>query len=466
MERIHQDSLEILWERGMKIEHPEALSMLTDAGASIEEKTQMVRYPSELVERCLETVPKSFILAGRDPEQFFTIGLGLGPFSRILNGTKAYIDPQSREYRLTTADDLRQWAHLVEHLSNIHICAGSLPQDIPKEIREITLVKTMMQYCSKPIIISSEDPKQWRTIIEMAVIIRGSREALRERPYTMCLTSTTAPAGILNYCIDVILLSGKYGIPLELNSTPLMGGTCPITSAGGILQTNLEVLSLIVISQVANPGAPIIHRGIPIALDMATGASTVASIECAISMAALTQLAVEKYKIPVTSFGMVTDAIVADGQSQMERTIETFLSALSGSSILAGAGQVDRGNALDPVQLVIDDQLLDLVFRTLKKTEVNEITLAKELIKNTGPGGNYLDTDHTLQHFKNEHLLPKCLNRLDRTLWEADGAKDLSAIAKEQALKILKEYKGVTLDDHAHKELDNICGIFNKEVTS
>jgi trimethylamine--corrinoid protein Co-methyltransferase len=179
--------------------------------------------------------------------------------------------------------------------------------------------------------------------------------------------------------------------------------------------------------------------------------------------AALTQLVSEKYKIPISSFGMNTDAVIADGQSQMERTVETLLTALSGISLLVGAGQVDRGNTLDPVQLVMDDELLGNVFRALRGFEVNESTLAVELVKKTGVGGNFLDTDHTLQYFQKEHRLPHGLNRKDRTAWLADGAKDLNCLAQERAITILQGDQGVPLDEAVQREPEDIYASLAEE---
>lgn len=294
----------------------------------------------------------------------------------------------------------------------------------------------------------------------MATAIRGSAMALKERPLFSILTSATSPAVILDYCIDNILLCGEYGIPVELNATPLMGGTCPVTIAGGILQTNLEILSLVVISQLAHPGTPVLYRQIPLAMDMATGSAVAGSMECAMAYAAPVQLAREQYGMNVSAYGFVTDAVTPDGQSQIERAMMTVMSAFSGVSILSGAGNIDKGNVLDPVQLVIDDQITELALRGLKGFAVNEDTLAVDVIKNAGPGKEFLSETHTLQYFQSEHLRSGLLNRLDRSQWEAQGGKNLSAAAQAYAAKLVRQRSIQPLPADVQQEIDQIWKTF------
>ena len=456
LEVIHQNCLEILWERGMRIDHLDIRSRLADAGAKIDSKTRMVRFPPELVENCIKSVPKNFNLGGRFPNNNLTVGLGSGPYTRSVGGTENYLDLKNQAYRSATANDLKEWVHLLDGLENIHICGGPCPNDIPISIRDAMVAKTILENSTKHFMINIESIKQLNAIINMAIAVLGSEKSLQKRPIFSILTSTTAPGIILDYCIEVIMQCGKYGIPVALNSTPNMGGSCPVTIAGAITLTNLEILSLIVISQTANPGTPIMHRGIMVKFDMLTGDPVVASIEGVIAQSALTQLVREKYKIHVDCFAMFADSVVTDGQSQIERTIPSILSAMSGATILSGSGQLAKGLALDPIQLTIDDQIFEIIFRILRGIEVNEATLAKDIIKRVVPGGEFLSSNHTLRHFKDEHIRPKCFNFKNRHNWEADGKKDLNRLAQERALKILKEHQIEPLGKNIQLEINKI----------
>ena len=457
MEYMHRTCLDILWERGMRITHPVARDLMTGAGARLNKRNDMVRIPPDLVTDCLNKVPKRFSLGGRNlAESDHVIGHGQPPLVRVVSGTMGYIGLHSRQYRLATCDDVTQWASLLNGLENIHIATAMFPQDLPIQVRELALMKILWENTVKPVMLVPDDPKQYKSIIEMALAIRGGAQNLRKRPLMACLVAATSPGVLQETSVEMMLLSGEYGIPLLLNSTPIMGATAPVTVAGGVVQTHLEVLAQIVLIQIAFPGTPIVHRGNPIALDMHTGAAVAASVECAQAEAMIIQLAHDKYRIPVDAFGMHTDAVTADGQSQMERTMNTLLSALSGISIIAGAGQMDHGNALDPVQLVLDDQLTALVGRVLQGVDVNPTTVAADLIGQIGPGGDFLNSEHTLAHFNGAVLRLSCINRLDRSAWRDAGEKEMRDLAQQKAQAVLNTQKVDPLDPALQQELNKI----------
>ena len=456
IDKIHDYSLEVLWERGIRIQHPKALSLLADAGAQIDDKTKMVHLPPKLVEGCVQNVPREFVLGALTPEWDLRVGSDSGPFVRSSGGAEGYFDLRTRVYRRTTLADLKEWTRLLDGLPNVTICGGFSPTDASGQFRDVLVVKTMMENSGKHLFLNPSNYRDLKAIIDMGLVIRGDKNALKDRPPITCLTSVTSPADVLDYCVDILLLSGEYGLPVEVNSTPIMGGTSPVTLAGCVLQANLEILALVVISQLANPGAPLIHRGITMGMDMGSGMGLSGSIESAIAQAALTQVAREKYQMPVTAFGMTTDALIADGESQIERTAQSLLAALADASILAGAGTLESFYCVDPVQLTIDDEILGFVFRALRGLQVDEETLAKDLIKNMGPGGNYLAEEHTIQHHRSEHWRPTCFNRYSRADWKLNGAKEMERLAQERAINILRDRPERVLEKHVQKELDNI----------
>jgi trimethylamine--corrinoid protein Co-methyltransferase len=455
IEKIHQDTLEILWERGMKVEHALGRKLLADAGAAVDEQSHMVRFPSELVERCVETTPGGFAMGGRHGTE---VPLGMkSPIAvRSTSGAEGYIGLKSREYRMGTSADLVEWTRLLDNMPHVDICAGFYPLDVPSDTRDVFTVKTMLENTVKPIFLNPYDVDTFQAIIDMAIAICGSELVLKERPIVSILTSATAPGVILDYCVDQIILAGKYGVPVEVNTGPVMGGTSPVTIAGSILQSNVEILSLVVISQLANPGAPLIHRNINMAMDMSTGTGLMGAMECAIGQVAVAQLVKSKYKIPVSSNGPMSDAKIADGQSQIERTILTFLSGLTGTDLLLAPGYIESLYSVDPVQLIIDDEIIGYLKRILRGIDVNDTTLAKDIIKSMPSGGTYLTEMHTVENFRSEYHLPKIFNRDAREPWIESGSKDLNKRAQDQALHILETSQPEPLAQDIQKELEVI----------
>jgi len=468
IEQIHQASLEILWERGMRITHKGALELLTCAGAKYDEKTDMVRFPQDLVEKYLATVPAQFTIGSRNGERDFSLGKNEIPYVRNSSGAEGYIDLKTRKYRLGTKKDLMEWTRLVEGLENIHICGGHYPCDAPMNTRDVLAAKIIFENTVKPLFINPYDLETFKAMVDMALVIQGGKEALRKSPLFTILTSATAPANILDYAIDIIFYAGEYGVPVEINSAPLMGGTAPVTIAGVVLQNNLEIMALAVISQLAHPGAPLLHRGITMYMDMASGAGLIATTECALAQVAASQVVQAKYNFPVVSYGPISDAKMPDSQCQIERTVQTVLAGITGSQLLLAAGFIEALYSIDPVQLIIDNEIIGSLYRILRGITVNEATLAKELIKNTLPNGNYLNQRHTFDHFRSEHDIPRCFNRKSRPAWEANGSKDMNQLAVDRAQTLLADYDSSPLSEHVLKELDTIYNVVteNKHKTS
>jgi trimethylamine---corrinoid protein Co-methyltransferase len=462
IEKIHQATLEILWERGMKVEHAQGRNLLADAGAVVDGQNHMVRFPADLVERCIETTPGGFAMGGRHGTDV-PLGMNSPTAVRSTSGAEGYIGLKSREYRMGTTGDLIEWTRLVDNMQHVDICAGFYPLDVPSDTRDVFTVKTMFENTIKPIFLNPYDVDSFRAIIDMAIAIRGSEAALKERPIVSILTSATSPGVILEYCIDQLILAGKYGVPVEVNAGPVMGGTSPVSIAGTILQNNVEILSLLVISQLANPGTPLIHRGITMAMDMSTGTGLMGAMECALGQAASAQLVKTKYKIPVSSNGPMTDAKISDGQSQIERTILTFLTGLTGTDLLLAPGYIESLYSVDPVQLVIDDEILGNLKRIVRGVDVNDTTLAKDLIKNMPSGSNYLAEMHTVENYRSESHIPEIFNRDARDIWAAEGSRDLNRKAQDRAAHILETCQPEPLSQEIQKELDSIYAAITKQ---
>ena len=130
---------------------------------------------------------------------------------------------------------------------------------------------------------------------------------------------------------------------------------------------------------------------------------------------------------------------------------------------LLAAGFIEALYSVDPLQLVIDNEIIGILYRILRGVTFDEATLAKALIKNTLPGGNYLTQQHTLEHFRSEHHIPKCFNRNPRADWEHEGAKDMNQLAQERAIALLDSYNRDSLTPAVLKELERIYAAITKQ---
>jgi len=469
VQRIHSAALEVLNTTGVKVPNERARQLLAEAGATVNRETTVARIPTKVVEECLKMAPKRIIYGGRNPEHDLVLEHGGKMYVRPAAGMEGWIGLETRKYRGMTMSDLRNWIRLTDALANMDFCAAIYPTvDVSIKTRDIHIMRLFLENTEKHFLLTHPyNLRSTEYIIEMALADRGSEEEMRKRPRISTTIDTVSPLDFSEFGIDIMFLAGKYGIPCEMNSMPVAGGTSPVTISGTLVVGHAEALALIVMAELANPGAPMVHRPVPLVLDMSTGMGSTGAIEVAMLNAAFTQLAQEATGLPCNVFGPATDSLIADGQSMTERVFALLLPALAGANIVSGAGNVERIYTADPVQLVIDNDIYGMLIRLLQGIKVDDDSLGLDAIAQVGPGGHYFTSRHTLKYFKTEYHRSRLFPCKARAIWELEGAKDLNENAKERAMTILKEHEPVPLGDTVKKEIDLIVqrGEKDKELS-
>ena len=466
--KIHNKSLEMLESTGVQIQHDKALRMLDEAGAKVNYTSKQVCFPPELVEQSLKKAPKSMLFAARNEKYDLTLQPGGPTYTRTVTGSAGYIDDlNAGEYRKILLSDLKNWARLVDALENINYLSCIFPDDVPLATREIHIFLAMLENTEKHLQTSAEESGNieiLKYIIKLASNVVGGKEELRKRPIFNSFTAAFSPLIYPEIAVDIILLSGDYGIPLELATCPISGATGPVTPVGLVLQASVELLAGVVISQVANPGAPLVIGPRLYFLNMRNGNIMGGSIESAMVSTLQAQLFNECYGLPVCLSGPGTDAMLADEQSMIERVYHTLLPALAGVNILACPGLVEHAAAISPVQLTIDNDIIGMVQQILKGFSFDEDVLGIETISGVGPGGNFLTEDHTLKYFKTEYKYFPLFNRMNRDNWENSTMKDFKERARNKALNILRKPHVPLLEEKLMKELRLIVQEAEKNI--
>jgi len=455
IEKIHQQALEILKNTGVEVNHEAALKTLAKAGAAVDYQSQRVKIPSELVTQCLETLPQKCLLAGRNPVKDCILEPGGRSFSRNGGGSDYTLDLETDQIRKLTHADMKDYFKLLDALDHIEILAPVYGQDLPEVGRDIKVFREMLANTDKHIHIRAFNRQSMEFILRMAEIVAGDREKLRQRPIVGLLEAPVSPLKFIEISVDGLLLAGEYGVPIELCTMPICGGTGPMTLAGNLLLMNAEFLAGVVISQTAYPGAPIEYAPRPMIMDMSTGIGLTGSIEGAMMSAAGAQLA-QYYNVPVSLHGPWTDSMSFDGQSTLERTNFAFLAGLAGAHVLSGSGMVEQGLTFSHVQLVIDDEINGALYCALEGFDVDDDHLGADAIGRVGAGGNFLGDDHTLKFLRGERHLPNILYRNSREHWEAEGSKGFKERAREKAGKIIQEHQPTPLPDDISNALDSM----------
>ncbi|MBW2411361.1 MAG: trimethylamine methyltransferase family protein [Deltaproteobacteria bacterium] len=459
MVKIHAQSLELLRKIGVAVTHAGALKHLADCGADVDFKTQRVTFHASLVEKALQTVPRTITLAGRNPTRDIVLAPGGKMFTRNSGGMTQIVDPETQAIREATLADSIDFTRLADALDHIHVVAPLYPGDVPMQTLDLNTLQTMLLNTDKHISVRALNPKAFAYIVQMAAVITGGTANLKNRPIISILESPISPLTFPDVLIDALYTGGKYGIPVAVCSTPNIGATGPITLAGSLLLANTEQLAAIVISQLSHPGAPLIWAPRFPAMDMSTGITGMLT-EGAIISAAAAQLAVLYYQLICDFHGPATNAIFAGSESIFQACIAAFVTAFAGRpAILCGAGALELGITASYADLVIGDELFAVLERIIEGIRVDDDTLAVGAISGVGIGGHYLDHPHPLDHLRDERLNTILLKPGSREQRFEQGGRNLVHRAGDIASKLLKDHQPEALDEKMQEELRVIIGI-------
>jgi trimethylamine--corrinoid protein Co-methyltransferase len=453
---VHQAVLKILKDPGIKIKHEEALEIFKRGGAEIDPEKQVAHIPSSLVEYALNHAPRFMTVCGRDPK--YDLKSMSGVHYSGGHGATFVIDFDTGERRPATKKDLETNARIHDALENTHFIFPEIyPQDVPEKALDRHISQALLSNTVKPVIATAYSGEGAKDLLKMGIAIAGSKKALRQRPMFTVSLGIISPFIFEPNRVDVLIEMCRFGHPFQIYTIPSAGATSPVTLAGTLALTVAELLSGLVLTQLVNPGVPVRLMGYAGILDMRTTNFTFASPEKTLMAGALAQM-LRFYGVPMGVHGSTTRSNVLDAQVGYETGILNLFSALSGSDVVIECTSASLEDTVVsvPEQAVIGNEICGFINRILQGIEINPNTLAVDVIREIGPGGEYLTHDHTLEHFKAEHWDARLGNRMAREKWEESGAMDIRARARKKLKKILATHQPKPLDPEVQRKLQQI----------
>ncbi len=453
IDKIHEQSLEILQKTGIRVMLKKMRSLLAEHGCRVDEASRIVKFPPAVVEEFVKKAPTEFTVSGADPEVRFPIS----PESRVWAGLGTafrMLDVASGEHREATHEDVRKHLVLFDHLDNISCNQMDIwAQDLPMHTIHVEAIRTWAQNCTKSIGMGAYGVMATTDMMEMVSMVMGGRERLRERPPFCGVVNTHTPLSSARIQLEGLMILGEHHMPALLSPEAMAGTTAPATLAGLLLQHNTEVVSHVVMAQVANPGSPVLYGSVSTIADMRTGTPAIGSVETGLISAAAAQLG-HYYDLPVRTVAGATEAKVLDIQSGFERMQSMMLAAMGGANYITCVGTLESTNLGAHELAVIDNEIIGRTERALRGIDVNPEKLLLEDIRRIGPEGNYLTEDSTLEYFKKEHFMPAVTDRTPLATWESSGRKSIADNATEAVERILAQHKPRELDPKLAEELD------------
>lgn len=450
---INGISLKILEEIGVKIYHGELLDKLKNIGAEIDRKTQVVKFSRELVLDSIKRSNKKHILYGRDRNNKAEFGYDMFNFNGS-SGQHLILDQETLKRRRPSLSDLKDSIIIGESLENINIIGAMVvPVDVTPEKADIITAYELLSSTSKPFsswIFSGDSAK---TIIEMMQVVAGGREELIKYPFYEVFIEPISPLTYRKNSIDILLEFIKAGLPIGFSPMVQMGATGPFSFSGVIALENAEILSGITITQLLNPGHPVIYGGIAHIFDMKNQTISFGSPEQALLAAALTNIG-KYFDFPVYSNTGLTDSKFIDIQDGIESAATLTLGAMAGSDIFGHLGISGADYAANLTKLIIDNELAGYTIRILSGFNLDDLEKSYAEILREGISGNFISSEMTLDNFKKIIWYPELFKRSNKENNSSDTKLIKKAIEKKD--KLLRNRQIFPLDKGTKNELKAI----------
>lgn len=444
--QIHQGSIEVLAETGMTVADQRSREILEEGGCQIDHESQRVKFPPELVLWAIDQCPERFEVKARNPELTLDLGGDRVYFASFPGFT--WLEIESEERIEATVDDCARLVRLCDALPMVHTLCQPVAHlgDKPPEVELEWVHATELRNTDKTIMGTAfGGSSKW--------LVRMVEATDQQTLGGICIASPLVipedqAQGILDYA--------ESGNPQLILSGPSKGATGPATMAGTLVLQNAEILGGTVLAQLANPGCGVMYMGYATPMDMRFGTMASGAAEVGIMAVATAQLA-RYYEMPSGVFYPMTDAKSPDPQAAYEKHLQTYLCATAGVNYIMPLGGLDNEGAFSPTQMVIDNEVCEMVGKVLEGIKVDQERLAVDLIKEVGPvPGNYLKTEHTRQHWREEYIIPKVSVREEYNAWVMSGKLGVVERAKKVAQDLIDNHQHNPLPKEMEDELAKI----------
>ena len=455
--KLKEGTLHLLDEVGVLFPSQRALEIFADHGAKVDMESQIVRIPPDLVLKAMSTAPRSFTLGGREPR-----------FDLQLDGTRTYlctdgcgtrvIDPETRELRPSSKADVERLARVSDALPLISffwplVSAQDYGITAPLHECHAGLTHTLKHVRGGTTVFAELAPY----IVEMATVVAGSDEERRRRSPVCGNICTIAPLAQDVNGIETALVFAQAGIPTSFMAMTTMGSTAPATPLGALVQGDAEVISAMVLIQLAYPGAPVFHSCYVSLMDPQTG-GYIGKVGQPVGKMA-TDMA-HAWNVPSLGVGSVSsDADVIGWRSGVDAMSGAVSIALGGAEVCGYLGMIDSSMLQIPENLILDHEICMEIYNYYQEFDFDAHDLALDVIKEVGPKNHFLRQKHTRKHIR-DFRLSKVLRKQG-----PDGNRLPPEIAAFEELKRLDaNHQPEPLPDESIIELERIMAAADREA--
>lgn len=447
VELIHQASLKLLAETGIRVLHEGARNIMQMAGAEVDESSQQVRFAAELIEEKIASIPSSFTLHARNERHNIEVGGDQLFFALMASAPNCSCLDHGR--RTGNQHDYQNLLKLGQMHNIVHTIGGYPvePVDVHASVRHLDCVRDFLTLTDKSYCIYSLGHERVMDAIEMTRIAHGlSADELLERPSLFTIINTNSPLQLDIPMMQGIIDMSSHNQPVVITPFTLSGAMAPVTIPGALVLQNAEALAGLCFSQMVRPGAPAMYGGFTSNVDMQSGAPAFGTPEYMRAQHVGGQLA-RRYQVPYRTSN-VCAANTVDAQAAYESVFSLWGAVNSGGNLLMhGAGWMEGGLCCSYEKLMLDIDLLQMVAEFLTPMDFSEDELGLRAINDVGPGGHFFGTDHTQERFKTAFYAPVLSDWRNFESWQEAGMPTAMQKANKVWKARLAEYEAPAMDE-------------------
>jgi trimethylamine--corrinoid protein Co-methyltransferase len=447
LDTIHTHSLEILKDIGIRFPSDEAIATFKDHGFQVHGST--VYFAEKDIHQALKTAPRTFTIESRNPEK----GILVGENNYIVvpgYGPPFIIEP-SGEKRGAVMADVVKFCKLVQTSKHLDMNSAIVvqPNDVPSETAHLDLLLATLTLTDKPIMGSSASGAAAQDSLNLAQRVWGHTH----RPVMLSLINSLSPLQYAGDMLEALMVFARAGQPVIIHSACSLGLTGPITIAGSLVVSNATTLAGICLSQLINPGTPVVYGLGGSAVDMQSGAYMNASHED-MKHTAISSAMARYYGLPCRGQGALTESFCLDYQAGMESAMMLAIGSLSGVNVsIHACGTYGSMLAMSLEKFIADEDLCGAVKQVIQPLDWTEEAFALNIIKEMGATGNYLMADHTVERCRSEFLTSDLRIHCTHDKWLAMEPREITLRAGRILEKRLAAYTKPDMDPKLERDL-------------
>ncbi len=438
IEEILDAVYEVLEKTGANIHYDKAVELLAKNGCEV--NGVHVKIPRELIKKCVETAPKGIQIYTRDGKESMNmtgrnVYFGAGP--TCCN----FYDPYTGERRKPRKEDAANTAKVCDALPNIDFAMSlCMIDDHAPVLADIHETDAMLRNTTKPLSVWAFNAENLDTILNMCGTVVGGMDKLAEKPFVIVYNEPTTPMVHTKEAMEKTFLTAKYNVPAIYTPGVTLGAAGPVTAAGCLTVGLADCLVGLVVSQLVNPGAPFVGGVGAAVMDMSTMQCCYGDPSDALVHTAANEV-MHYLGLPIFDLAGCTDSKKVDAQAGMEGMLRVMSALMSGGHMVHDCGFMDMGLTGSLSMLTASNEMIGMAKRFCRGIEIDEDTIGLEYIDEAGPGGNFLQSLHTVQYFRTELFKPELVERRTYDAWEKDGALTYEDRAAKKVISILETHK-------------------------